>query len=120
MALPKKRTSASRTKRRFAQYAFNQKRKLQKVADRLSHMDCPVIFDAKEAPKTPKKEVKEAPKAEMEKVENIEVKEDKKEAGTDKDGKWFSNLFDKKNNNSGKNKDFEQGSSKKMFRRKSM
>lgn len=80
MALPKKRTSKSRTKRRFSQYVYNQKKKLERVVDRLKHIDAPIIFDSstvKEAP-TNKRVIKvdddKKSKVKVEKVEKIDVK----------------------------------------------
>jgi len=146
MALPKKRTSKSRTKRRFSQYVYNQKRKLERVIDRLKHIDAPVIFDSStvvEASKNKriiKVDADKSKKIKVEKVEKIDIKkkttdkkvtDNKKDQEKDKsaktsnkdkqdDKKWFSNLFQSKNKGGGNIKDIGGKSQKKMFRRKSI
>jgi len=123
MALPKKKTSSSKTKTRFAQYANNRKKKLMRTVDSLKHIDRPIIFDndrpvvVKEEKKTKKTEKKlklekveeiklekkddkktTTVKDKKDKIEKTEKTEDKKKTENKKDDKnFFSGLFNKKN-----------------------
>jgi len=138
MALPKKKTSKSRSKRRFSQYCYNRKRKLESMADSLKQIDKPFIYDSSivessATAKTKKEEVKtDVSKKEVSKKPSLkkvdEIKVDKKATGSTTDkgtegstptggqkDKWFSNLFQSKGKTGGSNP-----IKKKNFRRKSM
>jgi len=149
MALPKKRTSKSRTKRRFSAYANNQRENLLRKVDSLTHIGRPFIYDKDAVGEDIKGKATEAtdtksPKLKIEKVDKIEVTEtatktvkapktakkieteskdepstDKTEQLKDEKGHWFKDLFSNKKSDSGF-KDMKDKSQKKVFRRKSI
>lgn len=149
MALPKKKSSKSRTRRRFSQYSYNKREKLMRLVDKLMHMGKPFIYDASARKKVKaekkieesktnevKEELEKKPKIQKvdkievptEKAKKKEVKEDKKEESKEVEkktekkedkGKWYSNMFSQKGQDKNNYKDVS-GGSKKIHRRKSI